>query len=56
MVVGKVKRPANADPAFNVTACRFEYVTDAQFNATGFQGAAIQECELLNPLTTPRRR
>ncbi len=36
---GKVKRPANPDPAFDVTACRFEYVTAAQFTATGFTGA-----------------
>jgi hypothetical protein len=52
-VAGKVKRPANSDPAFNVTACRFEYVTDAQFTATGFQGAGSQECELFNPIKAP---
>ena len=52
-VAGKVKRPANPDPAFNVTACRFEYVTDAQFTATGFQGAASRGCEFFNPITAP---
>ncbi len=46
---GKVKRPANTDPAFDVN-CRFEYVTDAQFTATGFQSAAQAPCEQ-NPVT-----
>ena len=40
---GKVKRPANADPAFDVN-CNFEYVTDDQFKATGFQGATVRSC------------
>jgi hypothetical protein len=46
---GKVKRPANADPAFNVR-CRFEYVSDSQFTATGFQSAAQAGCKQ-NPIT-----
>ena len=46
---GKVKRPANSDPAFDVN-CRFEYVTEAQFTATGFQGAAQAPCKQ-NPIT-----
>lgn len=41
---GKVKRPSNSDAAFNVS-CRFEYVTDAQFTATGFAGASVRPCE-----------
>jgi hypothetical protein len=40
---GTVTRPANADPSFNVT-CKFEYVTDDQFTATGFDGAASTLC------------
>jgi hypothetical protein len=50
---GKVKRPANSESAFNVTACRFEYVTDAQFTATNFQGAATQGCEFFTAITAP---
>ncbi len=50
---GKVKRPANPDPGFDVTACRFEYVTDADFASTGFQGASSQGCEFFNPITAP---
>ncbi len=56
---GKVKRPANPDPAFDVTAfypanpdpafagtaCRFEYVTDAAFKTTGFASATPVPCE-----------
>jgi hypothetical protein len=42
-VSGKVTRPANPDHAFDVK-CRFEYVTDEQFNATGFEGAAATDC------------
>jgi hypothetical protein len=55
---GKVKRPANADPAFNVE-CHFEYITDAQFEENvnvnslpGFQGATPVACEQ-NPITAP---
>ena len=40
---GSVERPANADPAFDVT-CRFEYVSEADFTATGFAGAASRPC------------
>ena len=47
---GKVKRPANSDPAFDVN-CRFEYVTQAQFTATNFAGAAQAPCKQ-NPITT----
>ncbi len=46
---GKVKRPANSDPAFDVN-CRFEYVTQAQFTATNFAGAAQAPCKE-NPIT-----
>ena len=52
-VTGKIKRPANPDPAFDVTACRFEYVTDVDFAANGFQGASSQGCEFFNPITAP---
>ena len=51
---GRVKRPANANPAFDVTHCRFEYVTDADFGATGFAGASAADCAEIsaeNPLT-----
>jgi hypothetical protein len=55
---GKVKRPANADPAFNVE-CHFEYITDAQFEENvnvnslpGFEGATPAPCEQ-NPITAP---
>jgi hypothetical protein len=41
---GKIKRPANADPAFN-TSCYFEYVTEEQFTNTGFEGAGQTECD-----------
>ncbi len=47
----KVKRPANADPAFDVN-CHFEYVTDDQFEENvnvnsqpGFTGATSAPCE-----------
>ena len=51
---GKVKRPTNnPDPAFNITACRFEYVTDAQFTATGFEGAAKSDCDQPLPFEAP---
>ena len=50
---GKVKRPANADPAFNVSSCRFEIVSDAQFVATGFQGATVEVCEPVTPYKEP---
>jgi hypothetical protein len=52
-VSGKVKRPSNSEPAFNVTTCRFEYVTDAQFIANNFKGAASQECKGFTPITAP---
>ena len=41
---GTVKRPANTDPAFDVK-CRFEYVTDADFTATGYAGATVRDCQ-----------
>ncbi len=50
-VSGEVERPANPDPAFNVTACRFELVSDADFKATGFQNATKPDCE--QPPTLP---
>jgi phosphodiesterase/alkaline phosphatase D-like protein len=42
-VSGKVERPGNPDPAFDAS-CRFEYVTDAQFTETGFEGASETLC------------
>ncbi len=42
-VEGLVERPAGIDPGLNVN-CRFEYVTDAQFNETGFAGASSVDC------------
>ena len=50
---GKVKRPANTDPAFDISACRFEYVDDAEFTATGFATANPVPCEQATPFTTP---
>ncbi len=50
---GKVKRPANANSAFDIASCRFEYVTEAQFNATGFQGATSEICEPTTPYKEP---
>jgi predicted heme/steroid binding protein len=50
---GKVKRLANEDPAFDVSACRFEYVTAADFTATGFAGATAVPCDQGTPFTTP---
>jgi hypothetical protein len=51
-VKGVVERPANADPAFDITACNFEYVTDAQFKENeedlsqpGFTGATPVACQ-----------
>lgn len=52
---GEVQRPANADPAFDVN-CRFEYITDAQFDENEanveppFAGATPVPCEQ-NPIT-----
>jgi hypothetical protein len=48
---GKVERPAGADPALDAS-CRFEVVTDAQFKATGFAGAARTDC-VPNPIASP---
>ncbi len=48
---GEIERPAGVDPAFNVE-CRFEYVTDEQFSATGFEGAGQSPCTQ-NPVTSP---
>lgn len=52
-VSGTVKRPAIDDPAFDISACRFEYVTDAQFTATGFNGAGVSNCDQAPPFTEP---
>ncbi len=41
---GTVKRPANPDPAFNVS-CRFEYVTQADFAATAYENAVARDCQ-----------
>ena len=40
---GEVQRPEGADPALDVE-CRFEFVTDKQFNEAGFAGAASAPC------------
>lgn len=42
-VSGAVQRPAGADPALD-TSCRFEYVSDGNFDDTGFEGAASTPC------------
>jgi hypothetical protein len=51
-VSGEVQRPAGADPALDITSCRFEYVTDALFKENeevnsqpGFTGAAVVSCD-----------
>ena len=49
---GEVERPANPDPAFDVS-CHFQYVNDDQFKATGFEGPAEAPCETANPGETP---
>ena len=46
---GEVQRPPGTDPALNVS-CRFEYVTEEQFGAAGFEGAASVPCAE-NPIT-----
>jgi hypothetical protein len=50
---GKVKRPANSDPAFDISSCHFEIVPDAQFVTTGFHGATAEVCEPTTPYKTP---
>jgi hypothetical protein len=42
-VSGEVQRPVGADPALD-TSCRFEYVTDEQFQIDGFASAGQTEC------------
>ena len=54
MAAGEIERPANPDPAFDAD-CRFEYVNDAQFAQSGFQGAAQIPCGI-DPLTTPEEK
>jgi hypothetical protein len=50
-VSGEVERPSgNADPAFDVS-CRFEYVSDQQFNESGFESPGTAECAE-NPIDT----
>ena len=46
---GEVERPAGPTAEFDAS-CRFEYVTEAQFQAEGFQGAAQTPCNP-NPIT-----
>ena len=41
---GAVKRPVNTNPAFDVN-CRFEYVTAADFAATGYSKATVRDCQ-----------
>ncbi len=50
---GEVERPAGDSPAFDVTACRFEYVTDEQFGTNGFADADEAGCEGFTPITAP---
>jgi hypothetical protein len=52
---GRVKRPANPDPAFDVN-CHFEYISDAQYEANELASAplyegATQEACAQNPIT-----
>jgi hypothetical protein len=47
---GEVERPTNPNPAFDAI-CNFEYVTEAQFTASGFEGASQAPCESENPTT-----
>jgi hypothetical protein len=50
-VSGEVERPSgNADPAFDVN-CYFEYVSDQQFNESGFEFAGRADCAQ-NPVKT----
>jgi hypothetical protein len=50
-VSGEVERPSgNADPAFDVS-CRFEYVSDQQFDESGFEFPGTAECAE-NPVET----
>ena len=52
-VKGKVSRSANSDPAFDVD-CHFQYVTEAQFQATGFtDNPGDVPCEGTNPIKAP---
>ena len=52
-VSGEISRPANPDPAFDVN-CHFQYVTDAQFTATGFENPGEALCEpQSNPTENP---
>ncbi len=48
---GNVKRPSNTDASFDVQ-CRYEYVTNTQFTATGFEGATVAPC-VPNPVKEP---
>jgi hypothetical protein len=49
---GEVKRPANADPAFDIE-CRFEYATEAEWqgNANAFPAGAPSVPCIENPIT-----
>jgi hypothetical protein len=49
-VSGEVQRPAGADPALD-TSCRFEYVTNVDFSATGFDTAGQAPCVEATPET-----
>lgn len=49
-VAGEVERPVNDDPAFNVN-CQVEYVTNADFEASGFANAQPAGCAQ-NPIET----
>jgi hypothetical protein len=52
-VKGKVNRPSNPDHAFDVN-CHFQYVTDDQFQTTGFtDNPGDVPCEGTNPIEAP---
>ncbi len=48
-VSGEVQRPPGVDPTLDVT-CNFEYVTDAQFASTEFEGASPVACAGDSPI------
>jgi hypothetical protein len=51
---GIVKRPStNTDHAFDISACRFEWVSDAEFTATGFATATSVPCDQTLPFEGP---
>jgi hypothetical protein len=52
---GELERPADPDPLLDAhpavdIECNFEFVTEEQFNATGFDGAGVAGCDPPNPV------